>query len=284
MPTGYCTVDDVRRALQETVSKFDSGAWGESSHQVVVDAITAQTEWLEKKTDRHWYAPNGITEDDEGLIATAPVTRDDEHDISTHAGFVHGASERDRRRLRANSDALLEAGPRYERRRKHYRDPKQEIRLAFGDLHDETIPAYTRITFDRRYVQALNELHVVNENGAFDDWVADSAYDGGVGNTHRGKDYWVRINNSGVSELYLNVHSMDDDIPSFSNAVYVDLDHGHEGLPQTIRRAVAFRAGAELLMDDRANLGIPADSQLVSTESKKQAMENKAEELLEVYL
>lgn len=280
MPTGYCTLEDVRRALREASLPGDVS----QDKQIAVDAIAAQTEWLEKTYKRHWYEPSGIAEATEITIPTGPNTRDDEHDIPTHGGFVHGASERNRHRFRKNSDALLEAGPRHERHRHLRRDRKREIRLAFGDYHyghDENVPAYTRITFDRKDVSAVNELHVVNADGGFDDWVADSGYDGGVGNQHRGKDWWVRVNNGGVSELYLDVHAMDDDLASFSNAVYVDLDYGHEGIPRNVRRAVAFRAGSDLV--EEAVIEIPQNATIYNVETKAEEMREKATELLEVY-
>lgn len=248
MVTGYCTVDDVRRALQETVSEFDSGAWGEDTNQVVVDAITAQTEWLEKTTKRHWYEPDGIQEDDHDLIPTGPKTRDDEYDIPTGATIVSGEVPA----------------------------PK----TAQGD--------YAKIELARRDAESVSELLVRTGDGSFEDWT--STYSGGTWPEALGDDYYLRVNNGGWSRLYIDttnllVEDEDDEyvLDSFANAVYLSFEYGHEGIPQNVRRAVAFRAGAELLMDDQANLGIPENSQLVSTESKKQAMESKAEELLEVY-
>lgn len=275
---GYCTAEDVRRALRSANLPGDAA----QDRDILLDAITAQTEWLEKTTERHWFEPSGLTEDSDGIIPTTPLTRDDEHDIPRHGAMVHGASETERFRRRANSDALLEAGPRHDRRRRHGREPKREIRLAFGDLHDETIPAYTRIRMDRKDVVAINELLVVNANGAYDDWVASADYTGGVGRTNRGEDYWLRVNNDGWSELYLNVHTMDDDIASLSNAVYVDIDFGHEGLPKTVRRAVAFRAGSDLV--EEAVIEIPQNATIYNVETKADEMREKADELLEPYL
>lgn len=279
MAEGYCTLEDLRRALREKDLPGDLS----QDNQIAVDAITAQTEWLEKTLSRHWYEPSGISEATEVTIPTSARTRDDEHDIPSHGGFVEGASERERYRYRANSDALLEAGPRHERRRRRdlRRVEKREIRLAFGDLYDDTRPAYTRIRFDRRDVEAVNELHVVNEDGAYDDWVAESDYDGGVGNQHRGEDYWVRVNNGGWSELYLDVHALDDDIPGLSNAVYVDFDYGHDGIPQTVRRAVALRAGA--YFTEKAAVQIPENARLYNVESRAEEMREEATELLDVY-
>ncbi|WP_254766507.1 hypothetical protein [Salinilacihabitans rarus] len=284
MPTGYCTLEDVRRALRKAQLPGDIS----QDQTIAVDAIAAETEPLEKELKQHWYAPTGASILDEATvidIPTAPKTRDDEHDLPTHGGLVHGASERDRYRHRQNSDALLEADPRTDRQRRELRrDPKREIRIAIGeylDGHRDDRPAYTRITLDRRDVEAVNELHVIGEDGSYTDWVASSDYDGGVGTTHRGEDYWVRINNGGVSELYLDVHAMDDDLASLSNAVYVDLDYGHEGIPRAIRRAVALRAGAELA--EEAVIEIPQNATVYNIETKAETMREKADDLLAEY-
>jgi len=286
MAKGYTTLEDLRRALQKAELPGDIS----QDKEIAVDAIAAQTEPLEKTFKRHWYASTGddiLDDASEITIPTGPETRDDEHDIQTHGGMVHGAGERDRHRTRKNSDALLEAGPRYERRRRNRREPKQQIRVAIGepaDLKppiDETVPVYTRIQLARKDIKSINELHVINENGAYDDWVAESEYDGGVGKMHRGKDYWVRVNNGGVSELYLNVHAMDDDIASLSNAVYVDLDYGHEGIPRNVRRAVAFRAASDFV--EEAAMQIPENAKVYNVDTLAEEFERKADELLEVY-
>jgi len=278
MPEGYCTLEDVRRALRKANLPGDVS----QDKQIAVDAIVAETEPLEKSLKRHWYEPSGISEATEITIPTAPKNRDDEHDIPRHGGFVHGDSEVERHRYSANSDALLEAGPRHERRRRRdWSEAKREIRLATGDIHEENVPAYTRIRLDRRDVDAVNTLSVVNADGGYDDWVASSDYDGGVGNTHRGEDYWVRVNNGGWSELYLDVHAMDDDLTTLSNGVYVDIDYGHEGIPRNVRRAVALRAGAELV--EEAVIEIPQNATVYNIQTKADEMREKADELLEVY-
>jgi len=282
--TGYCTLGDLRRALREASLPGDAA----QDKRIAADAIVAETTPLEKSLSRHWYAPTGADILDEATEVTIPTgakTRDDEHDIPTHGGAVHGASERDRFRVRENSDALLESSSRHDRRRReHRREPKREIRIATGDYQDgleSDTPAYTRIRLARRDVTATNTIHVVNADGGYDDWVADSAYTGGVGNSHRGEDYWLRINNGGVADLYLDVHAMDDDLASLSNAVYVDIDYGHEGIPRSVRRAVALRAGAALVED--AVIEIPQNATVYNIDTKAEKMREKADELLEVY-
>jgi hypothetical protein len=279
--TGYCTLHDVRRALRE------AGLPGDISQdpQIAVDAVTAETEPLEKSLDRHWYEPSGITEATQVDIPTAPKTRDDEHDIPTRGAMVHGSDERERYRYRNNSDALLESDPRSDRWRRDRKTLKRKIRISIGEYrdvpYDDAPPAYTRIRFDRRDVQAINGLHVIGEDGTYTDWVASTDYDGGVGKTHRGEDYWVRVNNGGDSELYLDVHALDDEIASLSNAVYVDFDYGHEGIPRAIRRVVAFRVGANIT--EEAAMQIPENAKVYNVESKAAEMREEADRLLEEY-
>jgi len=278
---GYCTLEDVRRALRKADLPGDVG----QDEQIAVDAITAETEPLERSLSRHFYEPDGISEATAVTIPTTPKSRDDEHDIRRHGALAHGASERDRHRYRKNSDALLESDPRHDRRRReHRRDPKREIALATGEYHDgyhDDRPAYTRIRHGRNYVQELTKLLVIGEGGSYTDWVASDAYDGGVGLERRGEDYWVRINNGGVSELYIDVHALDDDLASLSNAVYVEFDHGHEGIPQAVRRAVAMRAGATLVED--AVIEIPQNATVYNIETKAEEMRSEADRLLEEY-
>lgn len=284
MVEGYCTLEDVRRALREASLPGDLS----QDNAIVVDAIAAKSVWLERTYMRHWYASAGDPILDEATEITIPQsakTRDDEHDIPTHGAFVDGASDRDTRYSR-NSDALLESGPVHSRSYDRWkRRKKAEIRIATGDVHalerpvDETVPAYTRIRLDRKDVDAINELHVINESGGYDDWVADSSYEGGVGTQNRGKDYWGRVNNEGVSELYLDVHSLDDEIASFSNAVYIDWSYGHEGIPRNVRRATALLAASDFVQE--AAIEIPDNARIYNVETLAEQFERKAEELLE---
>jgi len=243
MAQGYCTVDDVRRALREAGLPGDA----EQDRGIVLDAITARTEPLEKRLDRHWYEPTGVDEDTDGLIPTAPKSRDDEESIPTGGAHVVGEPV----------------------------TPKTWQ------------GSYTRIQLHRRDVQSIDELLVRTEDGAYVDWVAGSDFTGGTWPDAAGEDYYLRINNGGVSDLYLDsTHFLDaDDEPvleSFANAVYVTYTYGQDGLPQAIRRAVAFQAGADLVED--AVIEIPTNTTIYNVETKAEEMREQAEDLLEVYL
>jgi hypothetical protein len=245
MPTGYCSVEDVRHALQE--AEF-TGAAAEADNAIVVKAIASQTEPLEKELKRHWYEPSGVENDPQGLIPIAPKSRDDEEDIPTGGAHLVG-------------------------------EPVTPKTYQQG---------YTKIRLARRDAKSVSQLLVATADG-YEDWVASNEYDGGSFPAALGDDYYLRENNGGWSELYLNAdHFLDEDgeplVDSFANAVYVFFEYGHEGLPDNVRRAVAMRAAAQLLApDDDAALGIPDNGNLVAQESKVKALERQADELLEVY-
>lgn len=245
MPVGYCTVEDVRHALQE---KSLSGAFEEADNELVVKAITSQTEPLEKELKRHWYVPGGVDADPHGLIPTAPKSRDDEEDITTGGAHIVG-------------------------------EPATPKTYQQG---------YTKIRLARRDAESVSQLLVATGDG-YEDWVAADAYDGGSFPSALGDDYYLRVNNGGWSELYLDAdHFLDEDgepvVDSFANAVYVFFDYGHEGLPESVRRAVGMRAAAQLLApDDEASLGIPENANIQTVETKVSALERQADELLEVY-
>ena len=268
MVTGYCTLDDVRRALRSANLPGDV----QQEPDIAIDAIMGQTEFIQKTYDRHWYEPGGLNEDSVGLIPTSTKTRDDEYDIPSQGATVIGSGQR-------SGGTTPATGTVFDSDREQP-ELKQQIRLSSGRLDDATVPTYTRLTLARKDVQAITSLSVINADGGYDDWVTDSAYSGGVGTTHRGEDYWVRVD-SGVSKLYFDVHSMDDDLPALSNAVYAGIEYGHEGIPRTVRRGVAFRAAADLV--EEAVVDIPQNATIYNVETKAEELRSQAEQLLGEY-
>lgn len=238
--TGYCTIDDVRRALRQADLPGDAA----QDPGIVTDAIGAQTEWFEKEYKRHWYAPDASAG---SLLAAAPKTRDDEESIPTRSAMVAGD----------------DATPR----------------LYQGD--------YARIELARRDANTISELLVRAPDGTYTDWVASDEYDGGRWPDALGQDYVLRVNNGGVSHLYLdtmNLYNAEEEtyvLDSFVNAVYVTFEYGHEGLPRTARRGIAFRAAADLV--EEAAIQIPENAQVYNIETKAEELRTQAEELLGVY-
>jgi hypothetical protein len=246
MTTGYCTLEDLRRALQESELPGDI----QQDKQLAVDAITAQTEWLEKSLKRHWYAPTDADILDEATeidIPTSPKSRDDEYDIPTSSAFV-----------------VDDGGPK----------PK----TSQG--------TYAKIDLARRDAESISKLLVRTDGGSYEDWTTE--YSGGSWPDALVDDYYLRVNNGGWSRLYIDTDNLlkeneDDEyvLDSFANAVYLTWDYGHEGIPQNVRRAVAFRAASDFV--DEAAMQIPENSRIRSVESLADQFERKADELLEVY-
>lgn len=246
MPTGYATVPDVRHVLQETVSEFDSGAWGEANNRAVVDAIASQTEWLRARTDRHWYEPDGIDADNHDLVPAAPHSHDrEEQDIPSTPHPQH-------------SQLFVADRGRYPRRMNG---------------------PYTRVKLDKHAVSELTALEVRDSSGSYDDWVADDSKD-------VDEDYALYVepgDTSSPSYVDLHVGSLPP-MHHYDSAVRVSYEYGVDALPRTVRRATAMRAAAQLLApDDEASLGIPENANLQAVETKVGALERQAEELLEAY-
>ena len=246
MTEGYCTLEDLRRALRKANLPGDVS----QDERIAIDAITSETEPVEKSLKRHWYATTGDQILDEATaidIPTKAKSRDDEEDIPTASAFV------------------VDDGPA----------PK----TSQGD--------YAKVELDRRDAESVAALHVRQEDGTYVDWVASADYSEGSW-PPSGEDYYLRVNNGGWSRLYLDVTNFlepeeDDEyvLDSWANAVYCEFSYGHEGIPRNVRRAVALRAGAELA--EEASISIPENTTLYNVETKADEMREKADELLEVY-
>lgn len=247
MPVGYCTLEDLRSALREASLPGDVS----QDEQLAVDAITAETEPLEKELKRHWYAPTGSQILDEATaidIPTGPKTRDDEEDIPTASAFI-----------------VDESGP----------------------VPKTSQGTYAKIPLARRDAEAVEALHVRQADGSYEDWANSAEYTGGEW-PPSGEDYYLRVNNGGWSRLYLDTSNFlkpeeDDEyvLDSFANSVYLEFDYGHKGLPQNLRRAVALRAGASLV--EEPAFSIPENARIRSVESKAEEMRSEADRLLDVY-
>ncbi|OYR57713.1 hypothetical protein, partial [Halorubrum halodurans] len=204
MPVGYCTVTDVRHALQET--DF-SGALGEGNNDVVVKAIASQTETLEKEFKRHWYEPDGVDDDPQGLIPTEPKTRDDEEDIPTGGAHLVG-------------------------------EPVTPKTYQQG---------YTKIRLARRDAESVTQLLVATGDGYDDWVASDEYDGGSFPDALGDDYYLRVNNGGWSELYLKAEHFLDEDgepvVESFANAAYVFFEYGHEGIPDNVRRAVAMRAG-----------------------------------------
>ena len=261
---GYCTVDDLRRALRDADLPGDAA----QDREIAIDAITGQTEWLQETTHRHWYEPNGLDEDTDNIIPTSPLTHnEDEQDIPTRAFLTTAEDDRSS----YYPPTWIDSDPND--------DPEPDYGEMDGLSPQQHRGPFTRVSLFRRDVSSLSELLVLSSTG-YEDWVASNEYTEG-----RTGDYYLHVDDShGLSQLYLNTESLDSKLKNYAGAVVATYDYGLEGLTTTVRRAVAMRAAAQLLTDDEAALGIPENASMVSAESKVQTLERQAEELLEVHL
>jgi len=271
---GYCTLEDLRRALREASLPGDV----DQDQRLAVDAITAETEWMEKTFKRHWYAPTGADILDEATaidIPTSPKTRDDEEDIPTRAFLTTGTDDRSS----YYPPAWVDYDP----------DEGAEPDCAEMDgLEPQTVQGdYAKIPLARRDGEAIDALYVRTADGTFEDWAGSADYSEGSW-PPTGEDYYLRVNNGGWSRLYIDTMNLLKDgedneyvLDSFTNAVYVEWSYGYEGIPRNVRRAVALRAGAEFA--EEATIQIPNNATVYNVETKADRMREKADELLEVY-
>lgn len=240
MPEGYCTVEDVRRVLEEEEL---AGALAEDDNRAVVDAIAAQAEWLRASTDRHWYEPGGIGEDDHDLVPTESRPRDgEEHDVPSTPHPQH-------------STMFVDDRGRYPRK---------------------MVGPFTSVKLDKHYAEDLTALEVRDISGVFEDWLEadDKAED---------EDWQLYVepgSSSSPSYVYLRAASLPA-LQHYTGAVRVSYEYGDEGIPGTVRRAVALRAASHFV--DEAAMQIPDNVSVQSVEALADKFERTASELLEVY-
>ena len=240
---GYCTLEDVRRALRKADLPGDVG----QDKQIATDAVAAETEPLEKSLSRHWYEPDGINEATAVDIPTAPKSRDDEESIPT--GGTHIVDE--------PATPKTFQGDQYTQIAFHRRDVKSLEQLLVRNEDGE----FVDWTQSSKY-----------SGGTWPTAVGEDYYL----RVNNGGRSVLRL----AIEHFLDEDG-DPLLDSHSNAVYVTYSYGHEGIPRNVRRAVALRAGAELA--EEAAIGIPANATIYNIETKAEEMRSKADELLEVY-
>lgn len=242
---GYCTAEDVRKALQER--GLDGDGQGPLSKPIVDAAIAGQTDWIRRETKRHWYDPNADSDSDTSndILPSSPRSITEENgDIpsSPHAGHAQLAVD-------DNVRYPVTQGGGY-----------AEIRLGFKDI------------------ESVTKLLVREKGRDYTDWVADSGIVQG-----RGEDYYLESDpETDITDLYIDTRALAPR-QDWTNTVVVDFDYGTSPIPETIRRAQAALAGADLVMDDDVKTAIPNDGQLIAVETKADRLIKQAMRLLEPY-
>jgi len=242
---GYCTTEDVRLALREVDLEV-----GNLDPEFVRPAILGESEWIQEDTDRHWFAEDGVDNDDgdEPMVSAEPLTHEyDEQDIPSSPHADNAQAFRGSRRGRQPRYPARFAGP------------------------------YTRVGLARRDVIDLEELLVRNQDGSVTDWVEDDRREEG-----RGEDYYLQVDDSsGRTHLYLHTGSIPR-LSDYGAAVTATYSYGTE-ITTTVRRATASLAASDLLRDDEAAISIPDSGQLVPIETKADKLYEKGLRLLEIH-
>lgn len=240
MPTGYCTVDDVRRALREADLPGDA----QQDRDIVIDAITGQTQWLRKATDCHFYVPDGVDEDEDNLVPTEARSRGPEElDVPSTPHPQHSTMFSDRR-------------DRYPHK---------------------THGPFCRMKVEKHDVSELTTLEVSDLGGEYEDWTTTS-------DKTEGEDWRLFVSAGGApSDSYVDVRANSlPHLQHYAGAVRVEYEYGQDSLPSTVQRAIAKRAAADLT--EKAAMQIPENANVYGAQSKAEELRQQAGELLGEYL
>ena len=236
MATGYCERDDVRRALQE--ASFD-GAIGQDG-EIATDAIEGLSQWLRRRTHRHWYDSGGGT-------TLVPTT------------------------TRSVSNIMLDvpASPHRQGRQLHHGD---DLATKYPVTH---AGPYARVRLPHYDVDALTTLAVRDRGGGVTDWVADSSYVSG-----RGEDYYLQTEGDEfqTSYLYLRAGSIGPRV-DMSDLLTVDYAYGTDQQSHawdSVRRSVAMLAAADLVLEEDVQSMVPDNGQLVNVQTKAERYVQRA--------
>jgi len=213
---------------------------------IVEQAITSQSETTREFTDRHWYDPDAGSD---ALVATGPLTAEE---------------------MRVDVPS----------------SPHPQDRQLF--VHErERYPVttdgpYARVRLPHCGVESLSSLDVRDRSGDVTDWVAAAEHEEG-----RGKDYYVTTPTDGgkAGRSYLHVRAAAlPVVTNYRGLLTLEYEYGRAEIPDSVRRATAFLAAHELVIDDDEAVGIPDNGQLVSVETKADQFKDRALTLLDPYL
>lgn len=213
---------------------------------IVEQAITSQSETTREFTDRHWYDPDA---ESDAVVATEPLSA-----VEMRLDVPSSPHPQDRQ-------LFVHERERYP---------------------VTTDGPYARIRLPHCEVESLTALRVRDHSGDVTDWAEDSSHDEG-----RGEDYYLATptdgGKAGRSYLYIRAASLPV-VTNYRGLLTVEYDYGRDAIPDSVRRATAFLAAHELVIDDDANIGIPDNGQLVNVQTKADQFKDRALTLLDPYL
>jgi len=233
---GYCEREDVRRALQDASFTGDIG----QEPEIVDDAIIGLTQWLRRRTRRHWYDSGGGTT----LVPTGP---------------------------RSVSGIHLDVPSSPHR---------QDNQLHHGDNSDWRYPVtqagpYAKVRLPHADVESLTTLEVRDRDGGVTDWTAAADKTKG-----RGEDYYLHTEGDEwrTSYLYVRASSIGGRI-DFGDLLTVGYDYGTDQQDRdwaTVRRSVAMLAAADIALDEDVQSSVPDNGQLINVQTKAERYVQRA--------
>jgi hypothetical protein len=222
-----------------------SGAHAEDP-RIVGQAITSQSEATREFCERHWYDPDAPAD---AFVATEPLSAQE-----------------------IRVDVPSSPHPQDRQRFVHER-----VRYPVT-----TAGPYSKVRLPHVAVSSLSALYVRERGGGVTDWVADSEHVEG-----RGEDFYVSTptdgGKAGRSYLYIRAGALPP-VTNFQDLLTLEYQYGRPEIPDSVRRATAFLAAHELVIDDEAVAGIPDDGQLVNVETKADQFRDRALTLLDPYV
>lgn len=134
---------------------------------------------------------------------------------------------------------------------------------------------FVRVPLDYHDVETVDALRVRDTSGGFVDWTA------GDTEPTEDDDWYVSVESeTGASTLYLRAGTIGPRV-DFEQLLRLDLTIGRSPIPSHVRRGVALLAGAQVVIDDELDIGVPDNGQLVSVASKAEEMRREGNRLLD---
>lgn len=238
MPAAFAERADVRRVLQKSTNKFGDK---QLADEFVDAAIHGVSKWFHNATDAYWYDSGGGND----LIDSSAATT-------------------------AGIRASVPSSP-HRQRGQHFKNPRS--RAVYPNPQDGV---HCRVKLPAFYVQSIDKLEVMDDEGEVTDWVADSDKTEG-----RGEDYYLQVDAAdafGRSYLYLRA----DELPprhSYSDVLLIDVTYGldyQDAEWEDVRRGVAALAGAQLVTDDDVIAQLPDNGSLINAETQVQLLAAQA--------
>lgn len=253
-PPAYCTLDEVRRALQKPSLDAPSGESGDGplAEDIIADAIRSASSWFRRTTRTHVYDPGADTSKSVHLpiepATASTVRRDVPASPHRQQGQLFSGGRRTATGGRDTSYPNTVAGP------------------------------YAKVRLPHRAVQALDALDVRDRDGGVTDWTTDPGFEQG-----RGEDYYVATDGTretAPSHLFIRAASIGAR-QDFTDLLELTYTYGYDLSDDAteagdIRRGIAALAAAVVVADDNVLTALPENATLVGADTEVQQLIDQA--------